>query len=311
MNAKPNLGKGLSALLGDEISMLNANTDNDSDLQNMQGYRKLPIALLVAQKDQPRKYFAEQGLQELAESLKNSGMLQPILVRPTNKREQTQGQEQGQAQAQFEIIAGERRWRAAQQAGLHEVPVIIRALDNQETLEIALIENMQRENLSPVEEAYGLKKLQESFHYTQEMLAERLGKSRPTITNALRLLQLPKEILDDIQTGAISAGHGRALVGLDESQAIDIAQQIKDKKLSVRAVEKMLAGLRLEKTGEAEQNNEISAPERNPNIIDQQRKLQEKLGINVDIIEKNNQGKIILNFTDPVQYRHLINILLA
>ena len=307
MNAKPNLGKGLSALLGDEISMLNSNTDNDTDLQNMQGYRKLPIALLVAQKDQPRKYFAEQALQELAESLKNSGMLQPILVRPTNKH----GQSSNQQQAQFEIIAGERRWRAAQQAGLHEVPVIIRALDNQETLEIALIENMQRENLSPVEEAYGLKKLQENFHYTQEMLAERLGKSRPTITNALRLLQLPKEILDDIQTGAISAGHGRALVGLDESQAIDIAQQIKDKKLSVRAVEKMLAGLKVVKTGEAEQNNEISAPEQNPNIIDQQRKLQEKLGINVDIIEKNNQGKIILNFTDPVQYRHLINILLA
>ena len=253
--------------------------------------------------------MAEQALQELAESLKNSGMLQPILVRPTNRSGQEQSQEN--LQGQFEIIAGERRWRAAQQAGLHEVPVIIRALDNQETLEIALIENMQRENLSPVEEAYGLKKLQENFHYTQEMLAERLGKSRPTITNSLRLLQLPTEILDDIQTGAISAGHGRALVGLDEARAIDIAQQIKDKKLSVRAVEKMLAGLRLEKTGEAEQNNEISAPERNPNIIDQQRKLQEKLGINVDIIEKNNQGKIILNFTDPVQYRHLINILLA
>ena len=303
MNAKPNLGKGLSALLGDEISMLNSDANADADLQNMQGYRKLPIALLVAQKDQPRKYFAEQALQELAESLKNSGMLQPILVRPTNK--------QGQEQAQFEIIAGERRWRAAQQAGLHEVPVIIRALDNQETLEIALIENMQRENLSPVEEAYGLKKLQENFHYTQEMLAERLGKSRPTITNALRLLQLPTEILNDIQTGEISAGHARALVGLDDSQAIDIAQQIKDKKLSVRAVEKMLAGLKAEKTGEAEQNNEISTPEPNPNIIDQQRKLQEKLGINVDIIEKNNQGKIILNFTDPVQYRHLINILLA
>ncbi len=303
MNAKPNLGKGLSALLGDEISMLNS-TDADNDLQNMQGYRKLPIALLVAQKDQPRKYFAEQPLQELAESLKNSGMLQPILVRPTNK----QGQN---GLGQFEIIAGERRWRAAQQAGLHEVPVIIRALDNQETLEIALIENMQRENLSPVEEAYGLKKLQENFHYTQEMLAERLGKSRPAITNALRLLQLPEKILDDIQTGAISAGHGRALVGLDSDQAIDIAQQIKDKKLSVRAVEKMLATIKTEKTDTANYNIDINAPEPNPNIIDQQRKLQEKLGINVDIIEKNNQGKIILNFTDPVQYRHLINILLT
>ena len=206
MNAKPNLGKGLSALLGDEISILNANADNNinADLQNIQGYRKLPIALLVAQKDQPRKYFAEQGIQELAESLKNSGMLQPILVRPTHKN---QGNNQGQAQ--FEIIAGERRWRAAQQAGLHEVPVIIRHLDNQETLEIAMIENMQRENLSPVEEAYGLRKLQENFQYTQEMLAERLGKSRPAITNALRLLQLPVKILDDIQSGALTAGHGR------------------------------------------------------------------------------------------------------
>ncbi|MCH9853282.1 MAG: ParB/RepB/Spo0J family partition protein [Alphaproteobacteria bacterium] len=308
MNAKPNLGKGLSALLGDEISMLNSNADND--LQNMQGYRKLPIALLVAQKDQPRKYFAEQPLQELAESLKNSGMLQPILVRPTNK--QGSGQTHAQTtQGQFEIIAGERRWRAAQQAGLHEVPVIIRNLDNQETLEIALIENMQRENLSPVEEAYGLKKLQENFHYTQEMLAERLGKSRPAIANALRLLQLPTKILDDIQTGTLSAGHGRCLVGLDENQAIDIAQQIKDKKLSVRAVEKMLASLKTEKIGGVEQHINTNTPELNPNIIDQQRKLQEKLGITVDIIEKNNQGKIILNFTDPVQYRHLINILLA
>ncbi len=297
MNAtKTNLGKGLSALLGDEINVLNNEQIDDTITQNSQGYRKLPIAMLSPRADQPRQYFSEDGLIELAESLKNTGMLQPILVRPTPSADN------------FEIIAGERRWRAAQKAGLHEVPVLVHLLDEQEVLEIALIENMQREDLNAIEEANGLKKLQSKFDYTQEMLAERLGKSRSAIANSLRLLNLSKNIISFIQEGAIHAGHARALVGLEEDIALDIAHQIKNKKLSVRAVEKIIAKIKTPSSTENTSNYIVN--ERNPNIVDQEQKLQEKLGIKVEIAEKNNDGKITLYFSDQIQYHQIIETLL-
>ena len=286
---KTNLGKGLSALLGEEINILADNIDNNNATQL--GYRKLPIAMLSPRGDQPRKFFDEDALEELAISLKNTGMLQPILARPIANN--------------FEIIAGERRWRAAQRAGLHEVPVIIRQMDEQEVLEIALIENIQRENLNAIEEAEAFNKLQEQFNYTQEMLAERLGKSRSAIANSLRLLNLPEQVKDFVKTGKLSAGHVRTLIGLDDDVAIDIANQIQEKKLSVRAVEKIVTTLK------QPIHISVASNDKNPNILNQETQLQEKLGLKAEINEKNNQGKIILHFSDPVQYQNIIAKLMA
>ena len=286
MNAKTNLGRGLSALLGDEISIINdsANLKDDAN----RGYRKLPIAVLIANSHQPRSHFNEESLQELATSLKVSGMLQPILVRPAKNNEN------------YEIIAGERRWRAAQKAGLHEVPVIIREINDQEVSEIALIENMQREDLNPVEEAIGLTNLQEKYNYTQEMLSERIGKSRSAIANSLRLLNLPNPVLNLVKNSQLTASHVRPLIGLEEDVVVDIANQIIAKKLSVRVVEGLVTKLKKpEKT--------YMAQEKNPNILSQEKAILDGLGIKAEILQKNNDaGKIILHFSDKAQYKQII-----
>ena len=286
MNAKTNLGRGLSALLGDEISIISdsANLKDDAN----RGYRKLPIAVLIANSHQPRSHFNEESLQELATSLKVSGMLQPILVRPTKNNEN------------YEIIAGERRWRAAQKAGLHEVPVIIREINDQEVSEIALIENMQREDLNPVEEAIGLTNLQEKYNYTQEMLSERIGKSRSAIANSLRLLNLPNPVLNLVKDSQLTASHVRPLIGLEEDVVVDFANQIIAKKLSVRVVEGLVANLKKpEKT--------YIAQEKNPNILSQEKVILDRLGIKAEILQKNNDaGKIILHFLDKAQYKQII-----
>ena len=289
MNAKTNLGRGLSALLGDEISIISdsANLKDDAN----RGYRKLPIAVLIANSHQPRSHFNEESLQELATSLKVSGMLQPILVRPTKNNEN------------YEIIAGERRWRAAQKAGLHEVPVIIREINDQEVSEIALIENMQREDLNPVEEAIGLANLQEKYNYTQEMLSERIGKSRSAIANSLRLLNLPNPVLNLVKDSQLTASHVRPLIGLEEDVVLDIANQIIAKKLSVRVVEGLVTNLKKpEKT---------YMQEKNPNILSQEKNILDRLGIKVEILQKNNDaGKIILHFSDKTQYKQIIEKLI-
>ena len=290
MNAKTNLGRGLSALLGDEISIISDSTNLKDDANR--GYRKLPIAILIANSHQPRSHFNEESLQELATSLKVSGMLQPILVRPTKNNEN------------YEIIAGERRWRAAQKAGLHEVPVIIREINDQEVSEIALIENMQREDLNPVEEAIGLTNLQEKYNYTQEMLSERIGKSRSAIANSLRLLNLPNPVLSMVKDSQLTASHVRPLIGLEEDVVLDIANQIIAKKLSVRVVESLVTKLKKpEKT--------YLAQEKNPNILSQEKAILDGLGIKAEILQKNNDaGKIILHFSDKTQYKQIIEKLI-
>ena len=290
MNAKTNLGRGLSALLGDEISIISDSTNLKNDANR--GYRKLPIAVLIANSHQPRSHFNEESLQELATSLKVSGMLQPILVRPTKNNEN------------YEIIAGERRWRAAQKAGLHEVPVIIREINDQEVSEIALIENMQREDLNPVEEAIGLTNLQEKYNYTQEMLSERIGKSRSAIANSLRLLNLPNPVLSMVKDSQLTASHVRPLIGLEEDVVLDIANQIIAKKLSVRVVETLVTKLKKpEKT--------YMAQEKNPNILSQEKAILDGLGIKAEILQKNNDaGKIILHFSDKAQYKQIIEKLI-
>ena len=212
---KKRLGRGLAALIGDD-------TSEESVVQDVRSLRHMPIDLLKASPNNPRKHFAESDLEDLARSIRDKGLLQPIVVRPL-------------AGGEYEIVAGERRWRAAQRAGIHDVPVLIRELSDGEALEIALIENIQRSDLNPLEEAraYGL--LMEQFSYTQQQLADSLGKSRSHIANTLRLLNLPDSVRNEIEAGNLTAGHARALVATDSP--VELADKIIKLGLSVREAE--------------------------------------------------------------------------
>jgi ParB family chromosome partitioning protein len=212
---KKRLGRGLAALIGDD-------TSEEAVLQDVRTLRHMPIELLRASPNNPRKHFADQELEELASSIRDKGLLQPIVVRPVGG-------------GGYEIVAGERRWRAAQRAGVHDVPVLIRELTDGEALEIALIENIQRTDLNPLEEAraYGL--LLEQFSYTQQQLAESIGKSRSHIANTLRLMNLPESVRKQIEDGQLTAGHARALVATDSPA--ELADRIIKLGLSVREAE--------------------------------------------------------------------------
>ncbi|MFK7874999.1 MAG: ParB/RepB/Spo0J family partition protein [Paracoccaceae bacterium] len=212
---KRGLGRGLSALMSD-VSMETAPSTNGG------GAQKLPIEQIFANPDQPRKSFVESDLNDLANSIREKGIIQPLIVREMSNN-------------QFQIVAGERRWRAAQMANLHEVPVVVREFTDLEVIEIAIIENVQRSDLNPVEEALGYRQLMEKFGHTQEKMAEALGKSRSHIANVLRLLQLPHPIQDLLAEGKLSSGHARALITAENPEAL--AEEIVAKGLSVRAVE--------------------------------------------------------------------------
>ncbi len=217
MAKKGGLGRGMDALF----------LDNSAE-ENGSAGATLNINEIEPNRNQPRKNFSENGLEELAKSIEQNGIIQPILVRPMSD-------------GSYQLIAGERRWRAARMAGLHEVPVTIREMSDEEASVFALIENLQREDLSPVEEAEGLKSLIESYGFTQEEAADRVGKSRTAVTNTLRLLKLPSPVLQILSEGKITAGHARALLGLDdEKEMLRIAQATVAQELSVRQVEKMV-----------------------------------------------------------------------
>lgn len=211
---KGGLGKGLDALFMD-------NETADS------GVMTLRLSEIEPNRDQPRKTFQEQALNELADSIREHGVLQPLLVRPL-------------ATGNYQLVAGERRWRASRMAGLTEVPVVIREMDEVQAMEIALIENLQREDLNAIEEAQGYRQLLERYSMTQEQIAKRVGKSRPAVANALRLLNLPDAVLEMVETGEVSPGHARALLSFDDAdQILEIAQKIKKGRYSVRDIEKM------------------------------------------------------------------------
>jgi ParB family chromosome partitioning protein len=212
---KRRLGRGLAALIGDD-------TTEEAIVQDIRSLRHVPIELLHPNPNNPRKYFAEEELESLAKSLKDKGLLQPLVVRPRND-------------GSFEIVAGERRWRASQRAGLHEIPVLIRELGDRETLEIALIENVQRSDLNPLEEARAYRQLIEAYDYTQLQLAEGIGKSRSHIANTMRLLTLPETILKQIEDGSLTAGHARSLIATESPE--ELAEKIIALKLSVRQSE--------------------------------------------------------------------------
>lgn len=215
---KKRLGRGLAALIGDD-------TSEEAVVQDIRSLRHMPIELVHASPNNPRKHFADADLDDLANSIREKGLLQPIVVRP-------------RADGEYEIVAGERRWRASQRAGIHEVPVLIRELNDGEALEIALIENIQRSDLNPLEEAraYGL--LLEQFSYTQQQLADSVGKSRSHIANTLRLLTLPDAVRSLIENGKLTAGHARTLVAADSPA--DLADQIIKLGLSVREAESLV-----------------------------------------------------------------------
>jgi len=271
---KKGLGRGLSSLLGDTKSKTNIT--------------KLKIYDVKRNKLQPRKVFNQESLQELTNSIKERGVIQPIIVRKDKN-----------LVGKFEIIAGERRWLASQNAGLHEIPVVILDVDDEKTLEFAIVENVQRQDLNAIEEAQGYQRLIDEFSYNQEKLAKFIGKSRSYIANSLRLLGLPKEVISYVESEKISAGHARSLIGLPN--AMQIAQKIAENKLSVRQSENLVRALR-------NKRNFKIVPSKDSNILDLEKSLIDKTGINVEIKNnKNNSGKLSFEYKNLEQLDRLIN----
>ena len=272
---KKGLGRGLSSLIGDTRKEINVN--------------KLLIGDLVSNKFQPRKSFDEENLEELTNSIKERGIIQPIIVRKSNNHK-----------SKHEIIAGERRWLAAQRAGLHEVPVVVIEADDLKSLEFAIVENVQRHDLNAIEEAQGYQRLISDFSYDQEKVAKFIGKSRSHITNCLRLLNLPDEILKLIKSKKLTAGHAKVLVGLENSEFI--AKKIIDKNLSVRQTENLVKIFKI--------NKQSFKKLKDPNIKSLESSIIDKIGLNVSIKNKrNNTGSILFEYKDFDQLNKIIDII--
>ena len=286
MNKKKGLGKGLAALIGEKESLGNdINKPNDVSIQNLRQSDEIPIEFLHPNKNQPRKLFDEEKIDELSQSIKQKGLILPILVKKIDENN-------------YQIIAGERRWRASQKAGLHDVPVIIKNLNDKEILEIALIENMQREDLNPIEEAEGIARLQDEFKYTQEELSNILGKSRPQISNTIRLLKLPQKVKEFVQNKTLSAGHARALVGLEDSYAI--AQVAIKKNMNVRQLETYISYV---KNKRGKKGNKT----KDPNILSLENEITQMLGLIIKIDHKNSEkGKLEIFYNNLEQLDDLI-----
>ena len=272
---KKGLGRGLSSLIGETKVETPKN--------------QLSISDLIPNKYQPRKIFDEDNLNDLTNSIKERGILQPIIVRKSNDDK-----------SKFEIIAGERRWLAAQKAGLHTVPVVITEADDLKSLEFAIVENVQRHDLNPLEEAQGYRRLIDEFNYDQEKVSKFIGKSRSHITNSLRLLTLPLEVIKLIETQKLTAGHAKILVGLENSSFV--ANKIVEKKLSVRQAESFV---KIFKNKRQKPNNVKDA-----NIKDLEISVSNKIGLNVLIKnKKNNKGKITFEYKGLDQLNRIIDII--
>jgi len=271
---KKGLGRGLSSLIG-EVKV-EAQTN------------QLQVSDIVPNKYQPRKIFDETNLDDLTNSIKERGMIQPIIVRKSNDDK-----------SKFEIIAGERRWLAAQRAGLHNVPVVITEADDLKSLEFAIVENVQRHDLNPLEEAQGYKRLIDEFSYDQQKVSKFIGKSRSHITNSLRLLSLPDEVLKLIEMQKLTAGHAKILVGLNNASFV--ANKIIEKKLSVRQTENFVKIFK---------NKKKSTLTKDTNIIALELSVSNKIGLNVNIQNnKRNKGKISFEYKDLDQLNKIIDII--
>jgi ParB family transcriptional regulator, chromosome partitioning protein len=270
---KKGLGRGLSSLLGETIKKSETN--------------KVSIKDIERNKFQPRKKFDKESLLDLTNSIKQRGVIQPIIVRHSNF-----------SKGKYEIIAGERRWLASQNAGLHELPVVVLDVDDEKSLEFAIVENVQRQDLNSVEEAKGYQKLIDDFNYNQEKLSSFIGKSRSYIANSLRLLNLPSEVLLMVEENKLSAGHARSLIGLNNST--DIAKKIVQKKLSVRQTEILVRQFREKKFK--------VVSKKDTNILDLQKTLEDKLGLNVSINnKKDNSGTISFEYKNLDQLDKIID----
>ena len=280
---KKGLGRGLMSLFGDQEESIKSREDIVKKIDPNSTYLLVSIGDLNRNKFQPRMFFSQTRIDELAQSIKKNGLIQPIAVR-RDKNET------------YEIVAGERRWLAAQKAGLHEVPVIILSLNDKQSLELAIIENIQREDLNSVEEAKGYERLIKEYSYDHEKLSEFMGKSRSHISNTLRLLSLPESVIKMVEEGKLTAGQVRPLIG--RFNALEIAESIIKEKLSARSIENIV---KREKDKEADKLK----PEKrsDPNILLAQRKLEETLGLNVKIVSrKDKSGKVIIEYTNFDQF---------
>ena len=272
---KKGLGRGLSSLIGETKVETKTN--------------KLLLSDIVPNRFQPRKNFEEENLIDLTNSIKERGIIQPIIVRQSNS-----------SNSKYEIIAGERRWLAARRAGLHEIPVVVTEADDLKSLEFAIVENVQRHDLNPLEEALGYKRLIDEFSYDQEKVSKFIGKSRSYITNSLRLLNLPEEILKFIEDKKISAGHAKILVGLEN--AVSIANKIIEKKLSVRQAENFVKIFK--------KKVRPFVVSKDANVKDLENSISEKIGLNVSIKNnRKNKGTISFAYQDIDQLNRIIDII--
>ena len=299
---RKSLGRGLGALLGDAEFNIDEAL-NDTPTQPVQAPDdRVDVNLLFPSPFQPRKDFDEEALNALVESVKEKGVLQPLLVRKKNGRfEIIALPVRKLASGYYQIIAGERRWRASKLAGLQTVPVIVKDMDDKEVLEVALVENLLRENLSAIEEAEGFQRLIDEFSHTQEALAQIVGKSRSHVANTLRLLNLPDSVKDLVREGTLSAGHARALVGLDNAETL--AKQIVAKDLNVRQVEELVA---------KQKNPEVKEPKKakDEDIVEIEKDLNKNLGLRIKISpSKQGGGKVVLQYASAAELDMIIDIL--
>ena len=277
---KKGLGRGLSALFGDQAS---EERSKEANLSN-----NVSISDLSRNPYQPRQRFSEEKLEELANSIRKNGIIQPIAVRPIKS-----------SVGKFEIVAGERRWLAAQKAGLHEIPVNVLDLSDVESLEVAIVENIQRDDLNPIEEAKGYKRLNEEFKYDHESISKLMSKSRSHISNTLRLLTLPKDVIAMLEEGSLSSGQARPLIGI--SNASSIAEEIVAKNYSARKVEYLIRN---------KKNGNKNKQKTDPNIIKTQERIEKILGLKVNILnKKNNSGKITIEYKDLDQFELISELL--
>ena len=275
--AKKGLGRGLSSLIG------------DNDIKTTKN--KISISSIIKNKFQPRRNFEKEALEELTKSIKERGIIQPIIVRKSK-------QENGK----FEIVAGERRWQAAQNAGLHEVPIVEIDIDDLKSLEFAIVENVQRSDLNPIEEAMGYQRLIDEFNYDQEKVSKFIGKSRSHIANCLRLLSLPNEVKKLIELKQLTQGHAKVLVGMEN--AFFLAKKIVDKKLSVRQAESLIRTLKFQKNPKSKSVDS--------NITNLESNVEDRTGLKVKIFnKKNNSGNVVFEYKDIDQLNHLLMVIKA
>lgn len=279
---KGGLGKGLDALF------------MDNETVDSGGVVTLRLSEIEPNRDQPRKIFSEEALNELADSIREHGVLQPLLVRPLPG-------------GSYQLVAGERRWRASRMAGLQEVPVVIREMDEEQAMEIALIENLQREDLNAIEEATGYKQLMERYGMTQEQVAKRVGKSRPAIANALRLLNLPQKVMDMVGEGEVSPGHARALLAFDDQDRIvEIAQKVKTGKYSVRDIERMAKNQDEKKEKAAKAPEEPAWGGKSAFLTEMEIAMSMEMGRKVRIIPNGEGGTLQIQFWDEEDLKSLV-----